>query len=141
MLDRRHSSRECWNPVTRDGKYTTSTFSALTFHGSWISAIPAKMTSGCKTTQHPSFQQGVLESRGQRWEVHNIYILSTYLPWILDLGAPCQDDERLHNHHNTRHTSRKNWNPVARDGKYTTSTFSAPTFHGFWISALPALPR
>jgi len=91
-----------------------------------------------KNQKPPSFQQGALESSAQGWEVHNIDIPSTHPPWILDLGNPCQDDEQLHNHHNTRHSSRDCWNPVTRDGKYTISTFPALTFHGFWISAIPA---
>jgi len=80
----------------------------------------------------------LLESSDQGWGVYNIYISSTHLPWILDLGNPCQDDELLYNHHNIRHSSRERWNPVTRDGEYTISISPALTFHGFWISAFPA---
>jgi len=124
--------------VTRNGKYTVSTLSALTLHGLWISAIPAKVTSTCTTATSPSFQQGALESSNQGWEVQSIYILSTHPPWTLDLGNPCQGDEYLHNHHNICHSSRERWNPVTWDEKYTASTFSAFTFHRLWISAIPA---
>jgi len=127
----RHSSRDCWNPVTRDGKYTISISPALTFHEFWISAIPAKMTSSYTNTTIPVIPAGNVESSDQGWEAHNIYIPNTHLPWILDLGNLCQDDELLYNHHNTRHSSRERWNPVTRDGKYTISIFPAPTLHGF----------
>jgi len=103
MLDRRHSSRECWNPGARDGKYTTSTFSALTFHGFWISALPAKMTSGCTTITIPVIPAG---RTGTQWPgmESTQHLHSQHLP-SMGSGSrrspPCQDDERLRYHHKT----------------------------------------
>jgi len=51
------------------------------------------MTSNYTTLTISVIPAGNVESSDQGWEVHNIDIPSTYLPWILDLGIPCQDDE------------------------------------------------
>jgi len=86
--------------------------------------------------RHTSREYWNLEAR--EWEVHSIYILSTHLPWILDLGNPCQGDEYLHNRHITVIPAGSAGIQGPGMGEYTTSTLSALTFHGFWISAIPA---